>query len=252
MTVASRDWWPTSLPPTGGARRRGAAGRVAPAAAGFHAPVGLGAARAAAAHAERQARPRRAAAAARVAGAARAARPRADETETRLAGLWAAVLGAGATSVRTTTSSISAASRCWRCGCWRASRPEFGVTLTLRDLFEAPTVAGLAERIRAQPGALPAGAGAAAAAARGPAAVVLGPGAPVVPRPARSGEPGLQHRVDHRHSRRRSTLPRLQQALDRLVARHESLRTTFPSRDGRPVAGHRAGVARADRARNGR
>ena len=40
------------------------------------------------------------------------------EIEETLARIWAEVLQRGAGRPRTTTSSSSAATRCWRCGCW--------------------------------------------------------------------------------------------------------------------------------------
>jgi amino acid adenylation domain-containing protein len=114
-------------------------------------------------------------------------------------------------------------------------REAFGAELPLRALFEAPTVAGLAERaVAARAGGVPAA-------------------APLVPQP-REGEVPLsfaQQRfwfVERMRAagnayvipvalRLRGALDvdALGRALDALVERHEALRTVFPLRDGGPV-----------------
>ena len=114
-------------------------------------------------------------------------------------------------------------------------REAFGAELPLRALFEAPTVAGLAER---------------AVAAR--AGGVL-PAPPLVPQPREGAVPlsFAQQRfwfVERMGAaanayimpmalRLRGPLhaDALRRALDGLVERHESLRTVFPFRDGEPV-----------------
>ena len=114
-------------------------------------------------------------------------------------------------------------------------RDAFGVEIPLRDFFEAPTVAGLAERIEAtRRGRRPAQATADRADRTcRPAAALLLAGSPVVPRSARTGQPTfnvtaavrIDGPLDH---------GALERSLNELVRRHESLRTSFVAIGGTP------------------
>ena len=68
------------------------------------------------------------------------------------------------------------------------------------------------------------------------AAALLRPGAALVPRPARAGQPGLQHPGRASRLAGRSTRPRWRAALGEIVRRHEALRTTFADRRRRAGA----------------
>ncbi len=123
-------------------------------------------------------------------------------------------------------------------------RDAYGVELPLRNLFESPTVAGLAQVIAQQ---LTAGQAAPAAAAAQPA---LG----AIPRAPREGElplsygqqrlwfldrldPGspLYNNFAALHLVGPLDPAALEQALNQVIQRHESLRTVFGEQDGRPV-----------------
>lgn len=114
--------------------------------------------------------------------------------------------------------------------------PAFSVQLPLRALFEAPTVAGMAERIEAL---------------RGEPST---PEASSIPRTARNGSAPLSFGQQSfwfldsltpntslynifraLRLRGRLEVSALRQALDGLMARHESLRTVFASVNGQPV-----------------
>ena len=143
--------------------------------------------------------------------------------------------GAGAASGwgAATTSSSSAATRCWRPRWCRGCAPSFGVELPLRALFEAPTVAALAAADRAAGAAeAPAAAAADRAGAAGRPRLPLSfaqerlwfldqlePGSPLYNMPAAVRLAGA---LDRGGAGAR--------ALGEIVRRHEALRTTFRQR----------------------
>ena len=138
--------------------------------------------------------------------------------------------------VSTTISSTSAAIRFWQPRLVSRMREAFQVEIPLRRLFEVPTVAGLAESIEA---------------ARQAGQNLLAP--PILPVP-RNGdlalsfaqqrlwffdqlEPGLSAYNIPAAVRLKGplNLAALEQSLNEIVKRHESLRTTFGKVDGRPT-----------------
>ncbi|HEX8275905.1 MAG TPA: amino acid adenylation domain-containing protein, partial [Longimicrobiaceae bacterium] len=170
---------------------------------------------------------------AEAAGAARFAAPSTPVQEI-LAGIWADVLGAGRVGVNDDFFALGGHSLLAARVISRI-REALGVEPPLRALFEAPTVAALAGRIEEL--------GAAGSAA-----------APPVRRTPREGPPPLsfaqqrlwvEARLDPASPaynmpaalRVRGPLSAgaLRSALDALVRRHETLRTTFAERDGVPV-----------------
>ncbi len=164
--------------------------------------------------------------------APRAHRPFADGMETRLAALWSAVLGRTVAGPDDNFFELGGESLLAMRLLARVTA-QLGVTLTLRDFFESPTVAAMAARLRVTPG--------------GTAEPALQPLPRAGPLPLSWGQERLWFldqldpaspayniawTVDIRGA---LDVARLQQALDAVVARHESLRTTFPSRDGVPM-----------------
>ena len=124
-------------------------------------------------------------------------------------------------------------------------RAAFGVEIPLRALFEAPTVAGLAEQIEAmrRGGDRRESTPIEPTAHAGPVPLSfsqealwfldqLAPGSPRSTSPRPCGSPG------------RSTMPRSSGASIELVRRHESLRTSFVATGGTPRAGHRTRTRR--------
>ncbi|MEW5928796.1 MAG: amino acid adenylation domain-containing protein, partial [Gemmatimonadota bacterium] len=156
-------------------------------------------------------------------------------TEETLAGIWAEVLGAGRVGVEDGFFELGGHSLLAMRVLSRV-RQAFGTELPLRAVFEAPTVAALAARIEALQGA------------GGPAVLPiervqrdgavlplsfaqqrlwvldqLDPGSPVY---NMSSALRLRGALD---------VAALRAAMDALVLRHESLRTTFAERGGEPV-----------------
>ncbi len=157
-------------------------------------------------------------------------------TEEVLAGIWAEVLGVERVGVTASFFALGGHSLLATRVVSRA-RQALGVELPLRALFEAPTVAALAERVEAL-----------RAAGRGPAAP------PIVPVPREGSAPPLSFaqqrlwlvdRIEPGSAaynmpsalRLRGALDvaALRAALDALVRRHETLRTTFAERGGVPA-----------------
>ena len=134
-----------------------------------------------------------------------------------------------------TTSSTSAATHSWRPRSSRDSATRSAWRSRSAALFEAPTVAGLAERIEAMRRGGASRDPPRSSRPRGrPAAALVLPGGPVVPRSARARAADLQrHRgsADHGAARPRA----LERSLNELVRRHESLRTTFVASVAHPT-----------------
>ncbi|MFO1356634.1 MAG: amino acid adenylation domain-containing protein [Gammaproteobacteria bacterium] len=155
------------------------------------------------------------------------------DIETRLAGLWSAVLGIAAPGRHRSFFDLGGQSLPALRVLARIAG-EFDVALTLRDFFDAPTIAGLAARIAAgggqapPPAPLPLPEDVAPPLSRGQERLwfldQLDPASPayniawslVIEGPL---DPG-----------------RLQRALDSVVARHAVLRSAYPAVAGRPVA----------------
>ncbi|MES1242897.1 MAG: amino acid adenylation domain-containing protein, partial [Acidobacteriota bacterium] len=154
-----------------------------------------------------------------------------NATEELLAGIWAEVLGLERIGIRDDFFDLGGHSLLILRVLSRV-REAFGADLVPRDVFDAPTVAGLAERLETRRiGRLP----------------------PVVPVSRESDLPlsYAQHRLWflERLGTRPGTynvpvafrlrgeldVPALRSALAELARRHETLRTTFPLRDGEPV-----------------
>jgi|GEM_PF-192527 len=171
-----------------------------------------------------------------VAGGARAYMPPRTVLEERLAAVWAEVLGVERVGVEESFFDLGGHSLLATQVMSRV-REALGVEVPLRALFEAPTVAGLAERVEA----------ARAAGSEG------GEGPPLVPAP-RDGslplsfaqqrlwfiermEPGNPVYNVPTLLRLRGDLDAaaLERALEEIVRRHESLRTVFDEVDGAPV-----------------
>jgi amino acid adenylation domain-containing protein len=168
-------------------------------------------------------------------GGTRHAPPR-DALEETVAGLWEEVLGVERPGIHESFFALGGHSLLATRLLSRL-RKVFEVELPLRDLFERPTIAELAARVRSLTASL------------------AGPPLPAIePRPTDSGEPPLSF-----SQQRLWFLDRLQPgsaaynlpaglrlegdldvpvfaaALEALVQRHETLRTSFPEVDGAPV-----------------
>ncbi len=155
-------------------------------------------------------------------------------TEEVLAGIWREVLGTGRVGVDDGFFELGGHSLLATQVVSRV-RQAFGVEVPLRALFEAPTVAGLAARIEALPGA---GTSAAPAIERAPRDGAL----PLSFAQQRLWvvdriEPGsAAYNLPYALRLRGALdLAALRASLDALVRRHETLRTTFQERDGVPV-----------------
>ncbi|HVR95062.1 MAG TPA: amino acid adenylation domain-containing protein [Thermoanaerobaculia bacterium] len=156
-----------------------------------------------------------------------------SQTEELIAAIWSQVMGIGEVGVRDDFFALGGHSLLATRVVSRL-RQAFGVELPLRTLFESPTVAGLAEAVERRD-------------------VGTEPAPPVVPVP-RDGrlplsfaqqrlwfleqfQPGstVYHVPAAFRLKGRLSIPALAAALSGVVARHEALRTVFPSREGEPV-----------------
>lgn len=162
-----------------------------------------------------------------------ASRAPGTETEEAVARIWAEVLGVGRVGAEDDFFSLGGDS-ILAVQILARVRAALGADVGLLAFFEAPTVAGMARQVEAARG-------------RAAEADLIRP----VPRGgdlplshAQQGlwfadqfDPGNPVYNNYRAVRLVGPLDRaaLQQALDECVRRHEILRTTFPSRDGRPV-----------------
>jgi amino acid adenylation domain-containing protein len=162
--------------------------------------------------------------------------PPRDSWEEAMAALWEEVLGIAGPSVRENFFSLGGHSLLAAQLLSRV-RKVFGIELPLRDLFERPTIAELAARVREL-----------AASLAGP------PLPPIEPRSADAGDPPLsfaQQRLWFLDRLQPGSaaynlpvalrlqgdlqIPEFAAALDEVVRRHETLRTSFPEVDGAPV-----------------
>ena len=99
----------------------------------------------------------------RVRAPRRTRRPRGEHRGTRWPAIWAEVLGVGAGRARTTTSSRSAATRCWRCSVVSRVRPALGVDVAaaravrrVRCWPTSPRASGAGRAARTRPPIAPA------------------------------------------------------------------------------------------------
>ena len=158
-----------------------------------------------------------------------------------LAGIWAEVLGVERVGRRTTTSSSSAATRCWPPRSSRASATPSASSCRCARCSRRPRSAGLAAPVERRCRAGEARRGAAARAACRARARCPSPSPRSGSGSSTSSSPGsaaynvpgalrLAGRLD---------VPALERAPDEIVRRHEVLRTTFGLVDGRLVAQRR-------------
>jgi amino acid adenylation domain-containing protein len=165
-------------------------------------------------------------------GARAGARAPADALEAQLAGLWAEVLGLAAVGVDENFFDLGGHSLLAMRVLARAAAA-CAVTLTLADLFEAPSVAAMAARIRARQGAIAATPRPAAGLRSGDLPLSFGQERLWFLGQLDPGSPAY-HLAWTVRARGPLEIARLQAALDALIARHESLRSVFPADDGQP------------------
>ncbi len=156
-----------------------------------------------------------------------------DGPELALAGLWADVLGIAEPGADDSFFDLGGQSLLAMRLLARATG-QFGVTLTLKDFFDAPTIGGMARRIDALQGQQAATTDLQVISRAGPMPLSWGqerlwfldqldPSSPAY---------NIAWTIELRGA---PDLPRLQAALDALVARHESLRSCFPTEAGRAL-----------------
>ena len=121
-------------------------------------------------------------------------------------------------------------------------RDALSVTVPVRWLFESPTIAELADRLRpalageaAAEGAVEAAARQSRCSARSAAAALVRAATVVVPRSTRRAQPYLQHAGRRRSVGQPRLLSALRCALAEIVRRHEALRTCLVAEEGVPV-----------------
>jgi len=167
--------------------------------------------------------------------------PPATETEQRLSRLWAEVLGVEAVSRQDDFFALGGHSL-WAVQLAGRIQAEFKVEVPLEQLFADPTLAGMADRVEQLARRVPSADGPAVRPARRP-----------IPR-RRGDPPGALSFAEQRlwffdqfqpghpfynlpaaaRVRGALDLDALRQSVHSLVARHESLRTTYPAEQGRP------------------
>ena len=154
-----------------------------------------------------------------------------SEAEEKVAAIWREGLGLTG-SASTMTSSSSVAIRYWRCRSLARLRAAFGAEFSLREFFDAPTIAGVAARIesigrRRLPPVLP---------ERKPVAVPVTSAQELFWRMdgLLSGADFLNLPYGYRLSGRLNQAA-LRRAIEKIMARHAVLRTVFKERRGQLV-----------------
>ncbi|QWF79751.1 non-ribosomal peptide synthase/polyketide synthase [Amycolatopsis sp. CA-230715] len=156
-------------------------------------------------------------------------RPPSSETEEKLCELFAEVLGLGEVGVEDNFFDLGGHSLLATRLISRA-RTELGTELAIRDLFDAPTVAQLASKAGTGEPARPA----VTARAR-PERIPLSPAQKRLLLLTKFDDGGIAYNFPLVFRLRGALdVDALHSALDDVVARHESLRTVFPSRGGEP------------------
>ena len=186
----------------------------------------------------------------------RATRWRAARTRRRRArrsrpwpAIWSEVLGVEPWAAATTSSTLGGHSLLAVRVVSRV-RQALGVEASPRDLFERPVLADFARGLETAARAEATAIAPVDRVVRDPA--VVRAAAAVVPGADGGRGRGVPHPRAPAAARARWTASALARALDRIVARHEALRTTFPAMDGEPVQRIAAGRGERFSARGAR